>query len=96
MTVRGNGVTWLCLADFTRKPCLADSQATILHFSFWLGPGLSHEMALDLVYGANFRCVLHHFLDLARSHGSGGQFVAPNRPNTAKHKKRKCFFPQEA
>ncbi len=40
---------------------LTVSSAAMLHFSFWLGPGISHEMALALVYGANFWRVLHHF-----------------------------------
>ncbi len=43
--------------------------AAILHFSFRLGPGISDEMALYVVYGANFTFVLHHLSSLTRFKG---------------------------
>ena len=40
---------------------------------FWPRPGNGHDMALDLVSGANFRCVLYHCSSLTRWSGSRGQ-----------------------
>ncbi len=56
------------------------SQAAIFHFSFWLGPGISYEMSLELVYGSDFRCVLHLFSSLIRSKGSWGQLWPKTGP----------------
>ena len=36
----------------------------------WPRPGHGYEMALQMVSGANFRCVLHHFPSLTPS-GAG-------------------------
>ena len=49
-------------------------------FEFWLGPGTNHEMALELVYGANFMCVLHHFSSLTCLKGFWGQLWPKTDP----------------
>jgi hypothetical protein len=50
----------------------------------WYGSEDGHETALELVSGANFGCVLHHFSSLTRWNGSRCQ-VRPEtgqKPNT--------------
>ncbi len=42
------------------------SEAAILRFSFWLVPGISHETAVESVFEANFKFVLHHVPSLTR------------------------------
>ncbi len=44
-----------------KLPLLTVSKAAILHFDFWLGPGISHELTLAVLHGADFWCVLNHF-----------------------------------
>ena len=58
------------------------TEAVILHFSFWLGPGLGHAMTIQLVCGANYRCVLHqhHLSSLTRLKGSWGQLWPTTDP----------------
>ncbi len=74
---------------------LSVSNAPVLHLSFWPGPGISHEMASELVYGANVRCVLHHFSSLARSKGSWGQLWRPKTgPKQHKTKTKMIMFPK--
>ncbi len=54
------------------------SFAAMLHFSFWLGPGISHEVAYELVY------VLLHLSSLTRLKGSWGQLwpkIGPKAEN---------------
>ncbi len=58
----------------------------MLDFSFWLGPGISPEMALYLIYGPKCRWVLHHFPSLTRLKGSWGQFWPENKPKQQKLK----------
>ncbi len=41
---------------------------------------LAHEVALQLVYGANFRCVLYHFSSLTRLKGSWGKLWPKTDP----------------
>ncbi len=62
------------------------SQVAIFHFCFWLRPGISHEMTLELVYGANVGCVLHHLSSLTRLNGSGGQLWPKPTQNNKKIK----------
>ncbi len=38
----------------------------------WPRPGNGHDMALELVSGANCRCVLYHSSSLTRLNGSRG------------------------
>ncbi len=45
-------------------------------------------MALELLYGANFRCLLNHFPSLARLHGSWGQLWPKTGPKQQKAKTR--------
>ena len=65
---------------FVLWPNLTVSQAAIFHFSFWLGPGISYEMSLELVYGSDFRCVLHLFSSLTRLKGFWGHLWPTTDP----------------
>ncbi len=75
---------------------LRTSESTYLrlvtHFVFYCGSGPEHghETALELVYGANLGCVLHHFSSPTRWNGSRGQV----RPETGRkpNKNHNCHF----
>ncbi len=56
------------------RPNLLSVKQPFYIFVFWLGPRFSHEMASQVVYGANVRCVLHHLSSLARFKGSWANF----------------------
>ena len=51
-------------------------------------------MAFKLVYGANFRCVLHHFSSLTRLKGSCGQLWPKTCPKHSKTKSKMIIFPR--
>ena len=51
-------------------------------------------MALELVYGANFRRVLHHFSSLTRLKGSWGQLWPKTGPKQQNTKTKIIIFPR--
>ncbi len=51
-------------------------------------------MVLELVSGADFRCVLHHLSSLTRLKGSWGQVWPENNPKLAKDTKPDDATPQ--
>ncbi len=50
-------------------------EGSTLTLTFGSGPENGHETALELVSGANFGCVLHHFSSPARLDWSRGQVL---------------------
>ena len=63
-----------------RSGFLFDHQNQNLDFSFGGRTQNRYEMALELVSGADFRCVLHHLSSLTRLKGSWGQVWSENDP----------------
>ncbi len=62
-------------------PSLSD---TFYIFTCGSGPENGHETALELVSGANFGCVLHHFSSPTRWNGSRGQVLPETGQKTNK------------
>ncbi len=53
---------------------LTCDQSIIITLSFWPRPVNGHDMALELVFGADLRCLLHHVSSLTRWNGHGAKF----------------------
>jgi hypothetical protein len=51
-------------------------------------------MGVELVYGANFKCVLHHFSSLTRLKGSWGQLGPKTDPKQPKRDTKMIIFPE--
>ncbi len=79
--------------DRAAVPILVVSSAAILHFTFWLGPGIRHGMALYLTYGAAC-CTLHHFSSLSRFKGSWGQLWPTDGPKLEQTKTTMIISPR--
>ncbi len=69
---------------------LGGTQDRISDFSFGGRTDNCHEMVLDLVFGVDFKCVLHHFSSLTSLKASWGQ-VAPESGPKPKVKFRFLF-----
>ena len=55
---------------------------------------MSHEVTLELVYGANFRGVLNHFSSLTRFKESWGQLRPKTDPNQQTNITNMIIFPR--
>ncbi len=64
-----------------KMPMLGRTVGRIFDFSFGGRTAHGHEMALELVPGADLRCVLHHFSSLTCLKGSWGQVWPESDPN---------------
>ncbi len=89
---------WWCVHTFVPAlPNCSDLlsvKQSFLHFSFCLGPGIHHEMVSELVYGANSRCVLHHFSSLTCLTESWGLLWSTNGPTQQITNSKMMLFPR--
>ncbi len=88
---RASSISGVQFAKPVRK-LTCNHSVILISILFWPRPGNGIEMALALVSGADFSCVLHHFSSLTRWIGSRGQ-VGPGDDRSKPKLKFQCLIP---